>query len=166
MYHCGDQVIYGSHGVCQVCGTEERTVDKKQVQYYVLQPLDQSGSRFYVPAHNPAALSKMRPLLSKDALLELLHSDTVRQDCWIADEAKRKLTYRELISSCDRESLLCMVNTLHIHRKQCLALGRKFHLCDENFLRDAQRILSAEFSAVLEIPPTEVPSYIQNIFEQ
>ncbi len=166
MYHCGDRVVYGSHGVCLIYDMEERIVDRRSVQYYVLQPMDQSASRFYVPSHNPAALSKLRPILSKEELLELLHSDKIRTDCWIADEARRKQTYRELISSCDREALLAMVNSLHRHQKECIAQGRKFHLCDENFLRDAQRILSAEFSVVLEIPPQDVPAYVLNILEQ
>lgn len=166
MYKTGDQVVYGGHGVCTVCDLEERVVDKKAVQYYVLQPVDQSASRFYVPAHNPAALKKLRPILTKEELLQLLNSDAVRKDCWIADEGRRKTAYRELISSCDREALLSMVNTLHRHRSECIAQGRKFHLCDENFLRDAQRILSAELSVVLQIPPAEVPGYVQHIFEK
>lgn len=166
MYKTGDQLVYAGHGVCTVCDWEERVVDKKTVQYYVLQPVDQSASRFYVPAHNPAALKKLRPILTKDEWLQLLSSDDVRKDCWIADEGSRKTAYRELISSCDRESLLSMINTLHRHRSECIAQGRKFHLCDENFLRDAQRILSAELSVVLQIPPAEVPEYVQHIFER
>lgn len=165
MYQCGDQVIYGSHGVCLISDLEERVIDKKRVQYFVLQPLGSAGSRFYVPAHNPAALAKLRPILSKEAMLQLLRSESIRQDCWNPDETMRKMTYRELISSCDREALLRMVNTLHRHRRECLEQGRKFHLCDENFLRDAQRILSAELSVVLEIPASEVPAYVQHILD-
>ena len=98
-------------------------------------------------------------------MLQLLRSESIRQDCWNPDETMRKMTYRELISSCDREALLRMVNTLHRHRRECLEQGRKFHLCDENFLRDAQRILSAELSVVLEIPASEVPAYVQHILD-
>lgn len=166
MFKIGDRVVYGIHGVCQICGLEERTVDRKAVQYYVLQPTDQAASKYYVPSQNPAALSKLRPLMHKVELQQLLHSQEVLQDRWIPDEGKRKLAYRELISSGDRVALLSMINTLHRHRKQCFEQGRKFHLCDENFLRDAQRILSAELSAVLEIPVSEVPEFVQHIFEE
>lgn len=166
MFSVGNRVVYGIHGVCEICAVENRVVDRKTVQFYVLQPVDQAASKYYVPCHNPAALAKLRPLLTKNQLVELLHSDAVRADQWISDEGKRKMLYRDLISSGNREALLSMVHTLHRHRRECLQQGRKFHLCDENFLRDAQRVLSAELSAVLEIPAHEVPAFVQRIFEE
>lgn len=165
MYSIGDRVVYGIHGVCRICDTETRTVDKKAVQYFVLEPEEQSGSRFYVPSGNPAALAKLRPLLSKQALLSLLRSPEIRRDCWIEDEGRRKNTYRELIATCDTVALLSVVHTLHMRRKDIAARGRKFHLCDENFLRDAQRVLSAELSAVLEIPVQEIPAYMERVMQ-
>lgn len=166
MYHSGDQVVYGVHGVCCVTGTECKTVDKKQELYLVLEALDQSGTRFYVPCANPAAIAKLRPLIDRESLEELLHSNTVRQSCWIEDENNRKLRYRELISSGDRESLLQMVYTLHEHRKTLQQMGRKFHLCDDSFLRDAEKLLNSEFSRVLEIPVNEVGEYIRSAFDK
>ena len=35
-------------------------------------------------------------------------------------------------------------------------------MCDENFLRDAKKLLDAEFSLVLGIPENDVGGYIQN----
>ena len=74
----------------------------------------------------------------------------------------RKQRYRELISSGDRGSLLCMVRTLYHHKMTQQEAGWKFHLCDENFLRDAQRLLDSEFSLILGIAPKEVGAYIQS----
>lgn len=162
MFRIGDQVVYSCHGVCRICDIETRTVDRKNVQYLVLEPLEQNNSKFYVPTHNEAALSKLRPLLTEEALRSLLHSQEIRVDCWIADENQRKQTYRQMISSCDRRALLQMIHTLQKHKSDCMASGRKFHLCDENFLRDAQRVLSAEFSVILNIPQSEVGDYVIN----
>lgn len=39
----------------------------------------------------------------------------------------------------------------------------KFYLCDENFLKDAEKLLSAEFTLVLSIQPEEVGAYIQSV---
>ena len=160
MFQTGDLVLYGGHGLCRVCDIEKRIVDRKTVQYLVLEPLEQNNSKFYVPTHNDAALSKLRALLTKAQLVSLLHSEEIRADCWIEDENQRKLAYRQMISSCDRMALLQMINTLHRHKAACAASGRKFHLCDENFLRDAQRVLSAEFSVILDIPQSEVGEYV------
>ena len=44
--------------------------------------------------------------------------------------------------------------------------GRKLHLCDENFMRDAEKLLNAEFSLVLNIAPNEVEGYILSAFDQ
>lgn len=161
MYQIGDQVVYGIHGVCAIVEVENRLVDRRRVEYFALEPLDQPGARFYVPTGNPAALSKLRPVLSRGELEELLASDSVRQDTWIQDEGRRKLYYRELINSGDRGALLSMVGSLYRHKEVQASLGRKFHLCDENFLRDAQKLLCSEFSLVLGLGQNEVNAYLK-----
>lgn len=160
MYRIGEKVLYGIHGVCRVSDTEERTVDRVKRQYLVLEPVDQAGAKFFVPTHNAAALAKLRPILSREALESLLRSEDVKKDAWIEDENARKQAYRELINSGDRTALIRMVGSLHRHRQAQIEAGRKFHLCDENFLRDAEKLLSAEFSVVLGLESGQVGSYV------
>lgn len=162
MYSCGDRVLYGIHGVCEILALEDRKVDRKKIQYYVLEPVDQPGARFYVPTQNAAAVAKLRMIMTPQQLDELLCSEEVRQDCWIVDENQRKQHYRELITSGDRSSLLRMVRTLHRHKQEQQEAGKKFHLSDENFLRDAERVLNSEFSMILGIDPKEVGFYIKS----
>ena len=135
------------------------------MDYYVLAPLAQTGACFYIPTHNENAVSKLRPLLTRQELEALVQSDEANRDAWIAYENQRKMRYRELISSGDRAALMSMVRSLHKHKQAQLAAGKKFHLCDENFLRDAQKLLSAEFSLVLQIPADEVVAYLQGHME-
>ncbi len=161
VYQCGDQVTYGIHGVCRITGTELRSIGGKKVEYFILEPVEQPDARFYVPTQNQAALSKLSRLLSAQELQEMLHSPRVRRNVWIKDENQRKQRYRELITGSDRAELLCMIRCLHQHRKEQLSAGRKFHLCDENFLRDAQKLLDSEFSVVLGIPVNSVSEYVQ-----
>lgn len=166
MFQVGDQVVYGIHGVCQILELEERLVDRKRIKYFALEPLDQPGARYFVPSENPAALAKLRHLISREDLEVLLSSSEIRQNCWITDENQRKQRYRELINSSDRVALLRMINTLHQHKKEQAAAGRKFHLCDDNFLRDAEKLLNAEFSLVLNIQPSEVGNYILSALDK
>ena len=166
MYCIGDQVVYGNHGVCCIDSIQERTVDRNEVSYFVLKPLEQSQTLFYVPTHNQAALSKMRPLLTRGALLEMLASDRLREDCWIPEESRRKLRYKELLGSLDFLSMAQMVHTLHRMKRLSLEAGRKFHLCDENFLRDAQRVLESELSVVLQISREQVHDTVQEIMKK
>lgn len=166
MYSIGDRVMYGIHGVCEITDMEQRCVDRRRIMYFVLEPLDQTGARFLVPSENEAALRKLRRIMSREELDAMLSSDAVREDAWIADENQRKQHYRELITSGDRLSLLRMVRTLHQHKQHQAAAGRKFHLCDDNFLRDAEKLLSAEFSLILGIQPEQVGEYILSALEK
>lgn len=163
MIQIGDRVLYGIHGVCTVIDTQIQVVNRKKMEYYVLSPLDQHSARFYVPTQNDAAVSKLRPVLSKQELEALLASEETHADRWIEDENQRKQCYRELICSADRTALIGMVRSLYKQKKKQLASGRKFHLCDENFMRDAQKILATEFTAVLGLTQTETMQYLNNM---
>lgn len=165
MYQCGDLVMYGIHGVCKILELEKRKVDRKDIEYYVLEPTDQPGARFYVPTQNEAAVAKMRPMLTQQELEAMLREKDTCRDSWIEDENQRKQYYRELINSGDRKALIRMVITLHKHKQELLDAGRKFHLCDENFLRDAQKLIGSEFSVVLNIGQDEVGSYVQSVIQ-
>lgn len=161
MYQVGDKVVYGVHGVCMVVDQEERVVDRKRLTYLALEPVGQDGSRYLVPTHNAAAMSKLRNMLSKEELETLIQSEEVRADGWIRDENLRKQTYRDLIGSGDRAKLMQMVHTLYRHKAAQTAAGKKCHLCDENFLRDAEKLLISEISIVMDVQPDQAKQYIR-----
>lgn len=166
MFQVGDQVIYGVHGVCRIADLETKAVGREKKQYYVLEPVEQPGAVYYVPTQNQAAVSKMRHILSLDQFHEMLQSEVARQEVWIEDENQRKQRYRELIASGDQGAMLSMVRSLYTHKQTQQAAGRKFHVSDENFLRDAEKLLSAEFSLVLGISPAEVAGYMKEQLEK
>lgn len=161
MFQIGDQVTYGMHGVCCVVTEETRTVDRKQIVYLVLEPVGQPGSRYLVPTHNAAAMSKLRRLRTRDELEALFTSEEVRCDGWIRDENQRKQTYRELIGSGDQVRLMRMVRSLYHHKDELTAAGKKVHLCDDNFLRDAERILASEIALVMDIESDAARKYLR-----
>ena len=160
MFEIGNLVMYGIHGVCKIVDKEVRTIDRKKMEYLVLEPVYQNTSRFYVPSGNPNAMAKLRRLMTRQELEELLSSGDIRQPCWIEDEHQRRQYYRDLVNAGDRVALLRMLYALYQHRNDQLASGRKFHLCDENFLRDAQRLIETEFATVLQIPTNQVRDYV------
>ena len=161
MYSLGDCVVYGIHGVCRVAGYEKQLVGRKRTEYLVLEPLNQNESRYYLPTANPTAMAKLKSILSADEMRTLLTSDEIRRDCWIQDENQRKQHYRDLISGGDRESILRMVCALYRYRAEQVAAGRKFHQCDENFLRDAEKLLSSEIALVLDMTPEAARDFLR-----
>ena len=160
MYQVGALLVYGIHGVCRVLEEEQRVVDRKKVTYLVLEPVGQEGAKFLVPTHNAAAMAKLRPLLGREELTELLEYSRIRQEEWIQDENRRKQLYRELIGSGDRERLLAMICSITRHKQAQLAAGKKCHLCDDNFLRDAEKLFCGEISMVMDMEPDMARIYL------
>ena len=165
MYQAGDWVVYGIHGVCRVVGTEKQLVNRKRTQYLVLEPLSQSESRFYLPTENPTAMAKLKPVLPADELAALLASEEVRRDVWIQEENLRKQHYRDLIGSGDRVALMQMVSSLYRYKAAQAASGRKFHQCDENFLRDAEKLLSSEIALAMSLSAEEARAYLRRMLD-
>lgn len=161
MYQIGDKVVYGMHGVCIVTDMENHRVDGKQVVYLVLEPIGQSGSRYLLPSHNNAAMAKVRPILSKDDLEALLTSEAVHADIWIRDENQRKQCYRELISGGDRQKQCQMVCSIYRFRRIQVNAGKKIHLCDDNFLRDAEKQIASEISVAFHMDLKDALQYLR-----
>lgn len=161
MHQIGEKVIYGSHGVCVVAGQETRIFDKREVTYLVLEPANQSGSRFLVPAHNEAAMRKLNRILSREEWDILLSPERIQGISWIPEEPVRKQLYRDLIGSGDRQKILAMIYMLYRHKQAQHSAGKKIHLCDENFLRDAEKLMISELSVVMEISAEDARRYLK-----
>ena len=162
MYEIGQRVMYGLHGVCRVIDKEERTVDRNRIVYLVLEPEGQDNSRYLVPTQNAMAMSKVKPILNREELDILLRSAEVNSDSWIRDENIRKQNYRELIVSGNRVKLMQMVRSLYRHKTDQTAAGRKVHLCDDNFLRDAEKLLAGEISVVMDMDLDQAKQYLRH----
>ena len=65
MYKIGQQVLYGAHGVCAVNAVEVMRFGKDRAKYYVLEPVAQPGTKYYIPVENEAAVGKLRPLMTR-----------------------------------------------------------------------------------------------------
>ena len=161
-YRIGQKVMYGSHGVCVIADREERISDKKPVIYLVLEPQGQGSARFLVPTHNVVAMGKLRPVLIPEELEALLRVPLIRTDAWIPVDSLRKQAYRELLGSGDRLRILQMIHTLYRHKADQISAGKKVHLCDENFLRDAEKLLASEISLVLSLSAEEARQYLRD----
>ena len=135
MYQVGQLVVYGIHGVCRISQIQDRVVDRVSRRYLVLEPVNRSGSQYFVP-------------------------ERVRTDCWIVDENRRKQFYRELSGSGSREKLAQTVYNLYLHRQRQKSCGKRLHICDENFLHDAEKILAGEIQAVLGYTNAEALEYL------
>ena len=162
MYQVGERVIYGIHGVCNVLQPKVECVKGKEITYLALKQTGQEGARFYVPVHNAVAMGKLHKIPSKDEVMMLLHTAAEGQRNWISEEITRKQIYRELINSGECEKLVNMIAILYRHKQEQSALGKKMHLCDENFLRDAEKILSGLISIVMNKSISDARQFLKD----
>lgn len=162
MYQAGEYVVYGVQGVCRVLGTECQRINRRRTEFLVLEPLTKGESRFYLPTENSAAIGKLRPVLSRQKLEDLLNADEIRSGCWIPEDNQRKQLYRELVVSGDRILLLQMLAAVYRHKEEQISLGKKLHLCDDNFLRDAEKLLCSEICLVMEMEQDQAKEYLRS----
>lgn len=160
MYKVGDNVVYGSSGVCTVKSIETPDFMPKNEKklYYVLKPL-YDECLVYAPVDTNIF---MRPVISKehaeklidmipDLKVEIFHSKSIQE-----------LTshYKDVICTHDCSDIIELIMSIYNKKLYAQEHQKKFGQVDERFLKHAEEILYGEFSVALGIPKEEVQPYI------
>ncbi len=166
MFQVNDTVRYGTSGVCKITQVMTRPFKGEQKQYFVLRPVHDSRSTLFVPVDNQELVAKMRPVLTKEEVMNLIHAMPSFEQLWIGDEQQRKQTFRGILSSGDCKQAICMIKALHLEGINLREKGRKLRMDDERCLRDAERLLYDEFSLALAMEPEEVLGFIKEQLDE
>lgn len=151
MFQVNDVIIYGAQGVCKITGTEEKTVSGKKKTYFVLKPVGDKGSTIFAPTDNELVLKKMRRLLTKDEIHKLIDSMRSENAVWVENENERRELYKSILAKGDHLELIKMIKAIYAHKKEREAEGKRLHMSDERFFKDAEQILYSEFQYVLDL---------------
>lgn len=165
MYKVNDTIMYGSQGVCRITGITEKKICGNVRSYYVLMPVGGGTCTIYAPVGSESAQKKMRRLLSADEIYEIIRSMPKEDTVWIEDERERREVYKEILAGEDRARLVKMIRAVYLHKKELEERGKKLHICDERFFKDAEKILYDEFAAVLDLKPSDVTGFIEQQIE-
>lgn len=160
MFQVNDTILYGTDGVCVITEIAKRKFGKTTREYYVLKPVYKDDAVIYVPTDSEKLLGKMRRILSAEEIYRLIRSMPEEGLLWVDDENERKRVYTDVIHSGDRRAMVRMVKALYLHQQSLRKAGRKFHTCDERFMKDAEQILYHEFAHVLHMEPDQVRPFI------
>ncbi|MGN0625751.1 MAG: hypothetical protein ACI4I8_05750, partial [Oscillospiraceae bacterium] len=68
--------------------------------------------------------------------------------------------YQQILSGGDRTELIKMIKALYFHQKEQQKNGKRLHIPDERFLKDAENMLYEEFAYVLKIRKEQVLPFI------
>ncbi len=155
----GNFVIYRSTEICRIDGFEEKSFDNvTSKNYCVLVPADGGNSRYYVPMD--LAESKLRRLLTKEEINDLINGMKGKQPDWGDTEDRRKNVFNEVLSSGDYRRIISMLHSLYLERQQRLAQGKKLLAADEKAMKSAESLIDREFAFVLGIKENEVSEFI------
>lgn len=163
MFQINDVIIYGSQGVCEIVAIEEKSISGAKKQYFVLKPIKDQGSTIYAPTDNALVLKKMRRLLTVCEINDLIDSMPDEKIAWIDNVNERKECYKNLLSGGDHSKLIQMIKAIYAHKKEREAAGKRLHMMDEHFFKDAEQILYNEFQYVLKLNSNDdLMKYILN----
>lgn len=155
MFQVNDVIIYGTQGVCKITGTEEKNVGGVKKTYFVLKPVNDKGATIFAPTDNALVLKKMRRLLTKEEIHRLIDSMPEESAAWVDNESARKELFKSILAEGNHLELIKMIKAIYAHKKQREAEGKRLHMSDDRFFRDAEQILYNEFQYVLDIKDKE-----------
>jgi len=151
MFQVNDVIVYGMQGVCEIIAIEEKSISGTKKDYYVLKPIYDKGSTIFVPTDNDSVCKKMRRLLSKEEIHGLIDSMPGENIQWVDNDNARKERFKSILSGGDHLQIIQMIKAIYAHKKQREAGGKRLHMSDERFFKDAEQILYNEFQYVLDL---------------
>ena len=160
MFQINDVVVYGAQGVCKIVGMQEQKIDGTNKTYFVLKPADDRGATFYVPTWNEKALAKMRKVMTKQDVDALIDSMPKKKPVWIANENERRETYKRILAGGNQAQIIAMIQAIYLHKKEREAEGKRLHMSDEHFMKDAEQLLYNEWQYVLNVDKAGLMAYI------
>lgn len=160
MFHIDDTILYGTLGICKIAEIAQKDFGGEKMDYYVLKPVYGGTSTVYVPMHNEALKEKMREVLTLEEIQAIIKEIPNEKPVWIESENERREKYREIIASGDRMELAKIIKALYLHQQKQQEKGRKLHVADERFFKDAEKMLYDEFALVLQIEPNQVLPFL------
>lgn len=153
MFSVGNYVSYRSDGVCKIIDIRKESFGAlgKDILYYILSPINDEKSTFFVPTDNALLVSMMRKLLSSDEITELVKAVSKKEPVWIDDSKQRGVAFKEILSKGDREEMLLLIKAVNNYQKLREAEGKKVYSADLSARSRAAKLLLEEFSIVLPI---------------
>lgn len=158
MYNKNDEVIYIGSGICKIEDIRTEAFTKVSGRYYVLRPVFEKTSRYFVPVGSKSG--KFKKLIDKQEIDGLFADVKSCDTVWIDDEKKRNEIYSDLLKCFDRVKIIKMISELIEIKDGKNADVKKLKAIDERFLKEGRGLIENELSYVLSIEPSVVKSYI------
>lgn len=162
-YRVNDYIKYGSDGVCLIEDIRLIRFPNAEVEreYYILKPVGFPTSTTYVLTDNEGSVSRMRPVMSRSEINDLLHSGDSRTIAWIDERNARRDRFHAVISHGDPRELLDLMRCIYHKRQELAACGKRLTTADEAAFKQAEKLMEGEFSFALGLDIDRVGEYIR-----
>lgn len=160
----GQHVIYGASGICLIDDIKEISFYSGDTgkMYCILHPLKNKESAIYLPLDNKKLIAKIRPLLTKKEIDDLLMGIADQIPEWENDRRRRAEIFNETLANGHTRELLLMIRCIYLKRSELLHKNKNLAVSDSNVLKAAEVLVEDEFSHVLNIQKDDVGEYIRN----
>jgi CarD family transcriptional regulator len=146
MFTVGDNLLYGTVGVCTVKEMRREKIGGQWDDYVVLEPVFQRNATVLVPMSNEKLAGKMQPLLTEPEMTALLATLPAVDDTWSLSENERQAAFREAVRSGDRSRWLWLIKTIHRRQQVLLAAGRHLRSFDAIVYKETLALLGGEIA--------------------
>ena len=163
----GDLVAYGINGICTIENIEMMSMvtDMPEMPYYVLKPENSDSSTVYIPVGNDKLVSKMRRVMTRDEIREMVVDSKDKEIEWDNDRRYRNEQFHSILADGVHQEMILMIDCIHKRKEKLTETGKKLPATDSNILKQAEKLVVEEFSHVLDIEPRDVSRYIRTLRE-
>ena len=88
----------------------------------------------------------MRRVLSEEEIYELIKTMPDKESSWIDNKNERSNHFRSILASGDRVEIIKLIKTIYQHKEELRTTGKKLHTTDEQFFREAEKVIYDEFA--------------------
>lgn len=151
-------VVYNGTEICRIGEKVIKNFDGvNESEYFSLFPKD-SKSTYYVPADK--INMHVRPILSKQQLLDIIDRIPSVKGEWIDDRNDRKTKFYDAVRNGDYERILPMMSGLYSEENKRAKTGKHLFLDDKKNFEWAKKLLHSEIAFSFGITVEEAEKLI------
>lgn len=154
MYNIGEYLVYKNE-VCIIKEIKQKYFNN--IDYYVLNPIDDLTLKINVPVENK--LGYIKKIMTKQEAIDFINN---MLEIDILDIADRNIEneYKRLLSTGEKEDLVSIIKTTYIRNKKRKDESKKIGEKDDEYFKKAEKLLYNELAISLNMSIEEVKKFI------
>ena len=164
MYEKNEILVYANYGVCRLTDIRRENFTDQPEMYYILSPVFDERSTIYVPTESLTAEKKLRPIMTKDALDEMLNNAVHSETQWESNDRKRGEQFKSVTAKGLSPALLEVMKSLTIKKDELKKKVKRLHVSDERTLAACEKIVGEEYAYAFGVDVNDALSHIKNEF--